>query len=213
MSEERVSENEIPELEIFSDFIWLWCYFSIGDIEHLNREYNIKIKWRAFPLHPDIPASGISLRKMIGDFVDTDVAKKNSIKMANERGLPCCGMETIYNSKPAQELSAWAGLKNRGMAFRKAVFHACYGEGRNISDIGVLKEIAEAIELDPAEAEQVLKNRVYKDIVDHDWLRKNELALVAAPTYFIKGDRLVGCHPYEKMENFIVKNGAKKRND
>ena len=139
---------------------------------------------------------------MIGDFVDTDVAKKNSIKMANERGLPCCGMETIYNSKPAQELSAWAGLKNRGMAFRKAVFHACYGEGRNISDIGVLKEIAEAIELDPAEAEQVLKNRVYKDIVDHDWLRKNELALVAAPTYFIKGDRLVGCHPYEKMKNF-----------
>jgi predicted DsbA family dithiol-disulfide isomerase len=122
-------------------------------------------------------------------------------------------METVYNSKPAQELSAWAGLKNRGMEFRKAVFHACYGKGRNISDIAVLKEIAETIQLDPVEAEQVLKDRVYKDVVDKDWLRKNEMELVAAPTYFINSDRLVGCHPYEKMRHFIVKNGAKKRTD
>jgi predicted DsbA family dithiol-disulfide isomerase len=147
---------------------------------------------------------------MVGAFVDIDAAKKNAIKMANDRGLPCCDMETIYNSKPAQELSAWAGLKNRGMEFRKAVFHACYGEGKNISEIAVLKKIVEAVQLDPVEAEQALKKRAYKYVVDKDWLRKHEMELVAAPTYFINGDRLVGCHPYEKMKNFIVKNGAKK---
>jgi predicted DsbA family dithiol-disulfide isomerase len=149
---------------------------------------------------------------MVGGFVDIEAVKKNSVKMAKDRGLPCCEMETIYNSKPAQELSVWAGSKNKDMDFRKAVFSACYGEGRNISDLAVLKAIAASLQLDPAEAETVLEKSMYTDVVDNDWSRKQELELVAAPTYFINNNRLVGCHPYEKMKDFLVKNGAQKRN-
>ncbi len=51
-------------LEIFSDYVWPWCYFITGSIEKLEEKYKIRVKWRAFPLHPDTPEEGISLDEL-----------------------------------------------------------------------------------------------------------------------------------------------------
>ena len=51
-------------LEIFSDYIWPWCYFITGSIERIRKEFEIDIRWTAFPLHRDTPAKGKTLEEL-----------------------------------------------------------------------------------------------------------------------------------------------------
>ena len=46
------------EIEVFTDFVWPWCYLSTVSIDKLITEQNVKIKWAYFPLHPDTPLEG-----------------------------------------------------------------------------------------------------------------------------------------------------------
>ncbi len=57
----------MPKLEIYSDFICVWCYFAKRDIKRLEEEYAIKIVWRAFPLNPDIKDDGVLIEKLFAD--------------------------------------------------------------------------------------------------------------------------------------------------
>ena len=45
-------------LEVFTDYIWPWCYLSTGRIERLQQRFEINVQWVFFPLHPDTPPGG-----------------------------------------------------------------------------------------------------------------------------------------------------------
>ena len=68
--------------------------------------------------------------------------------VAAELGLPWGLRTRTYNSRRAQELGKWTEALGKGDEFHLAVFQAYFGDGRNIADISVLKEIAGVIGLD-----------------------------------------------------------------
>ena len=57
----------MSELEIYSDFNCTWCYFDKPSIKTLEKDYDVKIRWRAFPLHPDIPDDGMPIEELFGN--------------------------------------------------------------------------------------------------------------------------------------------------
>ena len=48
-------------VEMFTDYIWPWCYLCTVRVNRLQTEFNIKLQIRHFPLHPETPAEGLSL--------------------------------------------------------------------------------------------------------------------------------------------------------
>ncbi|MCK5099030.1 MAG: DsbA family protein, partial [Desulfobacteraceae bacterium] len=132
-------------------------------------------------------------------------------KMATDLGLPSCELQTIYNSRSAQELGAWAESLNKGDEYHDAAFTAFYGKGLNISDRQVLADIAESIGLSGQDAIGHLEKETFKLHVDCDWKLARDLELVAAPTYIINSNKLVGAHPYQRLQKFFESNGAKRR--
>lgn len=174
--------------------------------------YHLDIHWRAFPLHTDIPPEGMPIKQLLAGLpVDFNVVVNKHAAMAAELGLPFADQVRIYNSRPAHELGAWARTMAKAEAWHNAVFHAYYAHGRNISKPQVLGDVAASIGLPREAAVTNLEAGTYAAVVDRDWELARQHEIIAAPTYLLPASRLVGAHPYEKLQQFVESNGAIKR--
>jgi len=143
--------------------------------------------------------------------VDPKIMAAKFKKMSDDLDLPSCELKKIYNSNLAQQLGCWAEAMNKGDDYHAAVFNAFYGNGLNISDPGVLADIAQSIGLSGNDAIKHIENKTFKPHVDSDWQLARKLNLLAAPTYIVNQKKLVGAHPYKRLQNFLEANGAGKR--
>ena len=123
--------------------------------------------------------------------------------VAAAEGLPFGERTKTFNSRLAQELAKWAESKSRGDAFHDAVFRAYFADGRNITTIDILVELAEYVNLSGKEAEEVLRSRVFKEAVDRDWVRSRRLGVTAVPTFFCDQQSVVGAQPYAVLANLV----------
>ena len=181
-------------------------------IEQIKKEYQIVVRWRAFPLHPDTPEDGLRIEDLFaGQPADVDQMMRHLGQKAAELGLPFGDREKTYNSRLAQELGAWAESKRQGHAFHMAAFKAYFVHGKNIAKIPVLLDLASAVGLSRDEAAFVLSDRTFKAAVDRDWLLSKGKGVTAVPTFVLNRDRLVGAQPYLGLEKMMIANGVEKR--
>jgi predicted DsbA family dithiol-disulfide isomerase len=170
------------------------------------------VQWHAFPLHPDTPPEGVSLQEYFGG--DTETMQRvvdRMLKAAAIFEVPFKGTDTMYNSRMAQELTLWAESKSKGDELHSAIFKAYFVDGKNISNIPVLLELASSVGLSADEASHVLATRSFKEAVDADWDLSSEMRIRAVPTFIMNRDRLVGAQPFEALEQMLKSNGVKKR--
>ncbi len=159
----------------------------------------------------NIPDDGVLIEQIAVDLkIDSKIMAVKFKKMATDHDLPSCELEKIYNSRLAQGLGFWAVSLNKGEQYHDAVFKAFYGKGENISDKQVLASLVESIGLSGKEAVKHLERGTFKPQLNFDWKLAQELELVAAPTYIIKQNKLVGAHPYQRLQKFLESNGAKR---
>ena len=200
------------QLEIFSDYIWPWCYFITGSIERLQKDFEIDIRWTAFPLHPDTPEQGRTLEELFaGRNIDIDQMMDHLKQVASKLGLPLGERKKTYNSRLAQELGKFAEWKGKGDEFHKAMFRAYFVDGQNIGKTSILVKLAESIHLNGKNAQKVIQDRTYKDAVDLDWKRSYEIGVTAVPTFLFNNQRLVGAQNFETLETLLLSNNVKRR--
>jgi predicted DsbA family dithiol-disulfide isomerase len=135
------------------------------------------------------------------------------IQAAEDVGLPFRRSDTLYNSRLAQELGHWAESQHRGDEFHAAVFRAYFSDGRNISEIPVLVELAASVGLPTDAATEVLMTRAFRDAVAADWLLSRHKSVTAVPTMVMNQHRVVGAQPYEALQDLMAVNGVRKRNN
>lgn len=199
-------------LEIYSDFNCVWCYFNERHIKKLKREYAIDVVWRAFPLHPDAPEEGMPIKFLFGNSLEIMNDKMQQLeRKAAELGLPLKSRSMISNSRLSQELGKWADSLGRIDDFHEAIYRAYFKEGLDIAKIPILLDVAESAHLSREDARTVLETRSFKAAVDKDWELSENLDITAAPTYVVQNDKLVGAEPYEKIEQLLISNGARKK--
>ena len=181
-------------------------------IEKLRKNYDVEIRWKAFPLHPEVAEDGLTLEELFaGRNVDITQVMARLKSVADELGLPLGKRDKTYNSRLAQELGKWAESKETGDEFHDAVFRAYFVDGKNIGKVDVLVHLAKSVGLPEKEAMKVLQSRTFKDAVDSDWARSRELGITAVPTFVIDHHAVVGAQPYETLEQFLKNNGVKAK--
>ncbi|MBI9075811.1 MAG: DsbA family protein [Desulfatibacillum sp.] len=191
-------------LEIFSDYTCPFCYFNMESAEKLAKEFEIPIRWRCFPLHPEVPRDGIRLEDLL-NVPSSEVEKwgREFAKAASQLGLPFKPLGKTYNSRMAQELGQWASDQGKGHAYHMAAFQAFFAKGLNIASHDILLDIAEAAGLPRDEAGEVLTERTYNEAVDKDWDLARTMKITAVPTMVYGENRLIGAKSYEKMAALI----------
>ena len=169
-------------LEIFFDYVWPWCYFGTVRTDKLQEEFDLNIRWSVFPLHPETPEEGCNLDDLFAGHMDVDAMLKRLAQVAYELGLPIGKRTRTYNSRRAQELGKWAEKQGAGEAFHMAVYRAYFVDGRNISLLAELADIAGEVGLNSDVALQVIDEKSYAGAVDADWKRAAELGKNAQKT-------------------------------
>lgn len=173
-------------------------------MDKLAAAYDVEIRWRAFPLHPETPPEGQTLAALFaGRSVDIPRMVAHLREVAAQLGLPFGERVMTFNSRLAQELGKWAESKGSGPAYHQAVFQAYFAEGCNIAEADTLVQICESLGLGGEEARGIIASRAFRDEVDRDWQRSVQMGITAVPTFVLDGFQLVGAQPYDKLVQLL----------
>ncbi len=179
-------------------------------IETLRKRYGLKLRWIHFPLHPETSQEGLDLDVLFrGREAQYEAMKVHLRQVAAEEGLPLAERSRTHNSRLAQELACWAETQEGGERIHDALFVAYFVDGKDISDVEVLVEVAEGAGLSGEEARRVLGERSFRAAVNQDWHRSRLSGVTGVPTFVAGRRAVVGAQPYEALEELVVRAGAK----
>jgi len=178
----------------------------------LWKNFEIEVRWIAFPLHPEIPEEGLPLEELFGGRqIHLKQRMAHYREVAEGLGLPLGERTRTYNSRRAQELAKWAEANGKGDEFHLAVFRAYFVEGINIGKIDELAKLAKSIGLPEPEAKTVLGQKTFTLAVDDDWRRSLQMGITGVPTFVNDNQMIVGAQPYKTLEAFLMENNVKRR--
>jgi predicted DsbA family dithiol-disulfide isomerase len=178
----------------------------------LKENFDVEVKWVHFPLHPDTPMEGRTLKELFSGRTDADIkATYDRMKgLMDAEGLPYGERTHTYNSRLAQELGAWADTQDGGEAIHDALYRAYFVDKRNVGDIDVLVAVAESVGLPGIEARAVVTERKFEAVVDADWEKARQYGVTGVPTFAAGGYGVVGAQPYEALAQLLTQASEKE---
>jgi len=172
-------------------------------IEQLCQEFDLILRWRVFPLHPETPEMGRKLSDLFAGQMDVPKVMAGLKDLACSLDLPFATRTHTFNSRHAQELGKWAEQQGQGAAFRDAVYYAYFAEGRNIAKPDELTTICASLGLSASDALQVLEEGHFSKAVDADWKRARTIGVSSVPTHVYENRALVGFQEYSAFQQLI----------
>ena len=148
---------------------------------------------------------------MFGPGKDIDAMNANMAGLMEQEGLPYGARSNTYNSRLAQELGSWADSQEGGEDLHMKIYQAYFVDDKNVGDVDVLVERAEAAGLDGTEARKVLEDRSFEAAVDEDWSKARQMGVTGVPTFAAGGAGVFGAQPYEALEQLVEHAGAEKK--
>jgi len=82
---------------------------------------------------------------------------------------------------------------------------------KNVNDPDALFDAADSIGLSSTEAASVLKNALFKEAVDLDWMRSMEVDPEYVPSVLLDGELLANPQEYNLYQRLMSRHGVKRR--
>lgn len=185
---------------------------SAGRVRRLEAEYAVAARYTYFPLHPETPPEGRSLRDLFAgrEASLADMTARLGALMTRE-GLEYGHRTHTYNSRLAQELAVSGDEAGVTDALHDALFRAYFVDARNLASGEVLQDVARSVGLDPSETRAVIEGRRNQRAVDAHWRRAVSMGITGVPTFVANGFGVVGAQPYEALEGLMARAGVGKR--
>lgn len=182
-------------------------------VRRAQREYDVDVRWRAYPLHPDTPAEGMDYRAYLGGEAAWQAGAARLGGMAAALGLAFRMPERKFNSRRAEELSAWAveDFPAQAEALRTALFEAIWVAGVDNGDPEVLAEVAAAAGLPRDAVVTALEQRRGADAVDADWREALARRIRGVPASTIGDRELMGAQPWSVFVEALDTAGIPRR--
>jgi predicted DsbA family dithiol-disulfide isomerase len=157
----------------------------------------------SYEIHPETPAGGVRLEELFGPR-----HKEMQAPLAarcRELGLALQAPEVLSNSRLAVEAAEFAREAGKHGAFHRAVLAAYFARGRDIGDIGVLREAATEVGLDAEALAEALARGSYVDRRVAVEQEAHRLGVHAVPTFiFDDGARVVGAQPLDYFRRLFA---------
>jgi len=171
-------------------------------LEKLQQNYDVDIHWRSFELRPagSPPITPQHLAQI-------EASRPRFEQMAREHyGLEVHSGPFGIDSRFALIADKYAESQGKGATFHKAVMNAYWQEAQDISDINVLKEIADNVGLNTEQFETALQDPQFDAEVSADVQLAHEYGLNGVPALIFADKYLVsGAQPYELLKQVVEK--------
>ena len=195
------------KLDIFSDPICPWCLIGKAKLDAAlaqRPDHPFTVVWHPFQLNPEMPAEGMDRRTYLdtkfGSHAEAVAVYGRIDAAARDAGLTLNldGITRTPNTRNAHRLILWAEMEGAQGAVMNALFDAYFKEGRDISDLDTLADIADISGLDAALVRRLLVSDAdIKEVVDRDATAR-AMGLSSVPTFIVAGQHAVpGAQPTE----------------
>jgi predicted DsbA family dithiol-disulfide isomerase len=126
--------------------------------------------------------------------------------MAAQTGLRLASHDRLINSRPALQAAEFAREQGCFEAMHHELFKAYWDEGRDVSDVSVLREVAQRAGVDVAGMEAAVNADRFGDYLDARRQEAEELMIDGIPAHVIADRYLVmGAQPYDTFERVMAK--------
>lgn len=197
-------------IDIWSDVMCPWCIIGYRQLQSaladLDGEIAAQIRWHAFELNPDMPLEGedqaAHIQRKYGRTAEQAAAGRAQMReIAGRAGYSFAYIGAapepaamMWNTFLAHKLLKWtldtAGAEAQ-TALKLALFDAHFQARRNVSDPGVLVDIAEAQGLDRAGAIAALADPALGDAVRADEQAAWDMNVSGVPAMVVNGKYLI----------------------
>lgn len=189
------------KVQIWSDIMCPFCYLGDQNLKNAIQEYTgsseIEVEFRAFQLNPlqektinpDNPINytikkGLSEERVKSSFGYIEAEARNL-------GLPIdLEHAKVVNSLDSLRLVKYAQSKNKYAEVKDALFRGYFAEGKDVSDLQTLLEIAQESGLDKIETEIFLNSSDLKSEVANDRNLGISKGLQGVP-FFVIDDQVI----------------------
>jgi len=176
------------EVDIWSDVVCPWCAIGQARFEKAlaNHDGPVMVRLHPFRLDPDAPVPGEPAagryRRKFGDQAEamlarvTEAAKDEGLTFRFDRALTA-------NTFDAHRAIGYAGRDGRDRAMERALFAAYFTDGLDISDRGVLADLAASVGEDRAAALAYLESGAGIGELTRELDEAGALGITAVPTF------------------------------
>ena len=207
-------------LEIFSDVVCPWCYIgkrrfdrAVTNLATAGINLILEVNYRPFQLDPTAPIGAPSpvrdaYAKKFGSQERADEILKHVTTVAATEGINFqMDIAVRANTSRAHRLIALAQTTELDHTkLKESLMIAYFCEGRDISNIDTLMDIAAAFGLDHAQVSEMLNSEQSSQQLDANLSRARELGVTAVPTYVFNEQWSVpGAQDTETFERVLKK--------
>src|SRR6266849_9944173 len=141
-------------------------------------------------------------------------AQEGVNRMAAAVGLQLSVHERLINSRPTLQAAEFAREQGRFDAMHHELLKAYWDEGRDVSDMAVLRDVATRTGVDVAGMEAAVRENRFGDYLDARRAEAEDLGINGIPAHVIADKYLVmGAQPYDLFERVMAKVGIPKRSN
>lgn len=164
-----------------------------------------------FELHPEIPPEGRPRHEVL-PAAYLARAEEGVNRLAATVGLHLRLHERLINSRPTLQAAEFARAEGRFEVMHEQLMKAYWDEGRDVSNMAVLREVAGRVGVDIAGMEAAVKEDRFGDYLDARRQEAEELGINGIPAHIIAERYLVmGAQPYDLFERVMAKVGVGRR--
>lgn len=204
------------KIEVWSDFVCPFCYIGKRRLEQALEQFEhrdeVVVEFKSFELDPNTPLyAGQNIHQVIAKKygMQEEQARRNNDQLGQQAlavGLKFDfdGMKPT-NTFDAHRLFKYAQAQGNDKVLTEKLLHAYFTEGRLISDMGTLAEIAEQSGIDRAEAERVLHDKsAYETDVRADEQLAAQFGITGVPFFIINRKYAIsGAQPLETFASAL----------
>ena len=185
-----------------------WTYLAFVEILPLSQRQNVEIIWKPIlvggifnSVNQDVYQFRENPNILKLDYSGNDLnlwAKHRDINISKPQIFP-------VNSVKAMRGCLFAMQQNCLPLFAQKVFEAYWGRGLNISDEGIIMEIAEEAGLSPQDFKQYIYSQEAKDLLMSNSAQLIEKKGFGSPTFFYRDQMFFGNDRLHLLEEVIRK--------
>ena len=214
MSETEKSELPVLQLDVISDVVCPWCFIgkrkldeALGSLEGVR----LNLMWRPFQLDPTTPPEGYDRKQQMKKKFGPDGGKqifKNVLAAAEGTGINW-NFEAITrtpNTLNAHRLIRWAASTGQQHQIAEALFCAYFEQGKDVSDVAVLLEIAGMHGMDVPLLAELFEGDNDIEATRNDDAAAREMGVQGVPAFLAGGKfLLMGAQEPEYLHKFLSK--------
>jgi predicted DsbA family dithiol-disulfide isomerase len=133
-------------------------------------------------------------------------------RLAEQAGLKLKTHERLINSRPALQAAEFAREQGRFEPMHQELFRAYWDDGRDVSDMSVLRDVAAKAGVDVTGMETAVTANRFGDYLDARRQEAEDLMIDGIPAHVIADRYLVmGAHPYDVFERVMARLSVERR--